>query len=148
MRVAGTTIGRDHRLWLVSALGFEIEIELAPRMVVLRYDDVPGADRRVGTLLGEAGANIANMALWSPRPARRSMVLSLDSPAAPRYWSASARAAGPCLYFVGNDPLTEKRQRAALRAARRSVGQRRELDQVGRGRTDQYGARLRRRPAT
>ena len=30
LRVAGTTIGREHRLWLVSALGFELEMELAP----------------------------------------------------------------------------------------------------------------------
>src|SRR5207249_2732425 len=30
LRVAGTTIGRDDRQWLVSALGFELEMELAP----------------------------------------------------------------------------------------------------------------------
>src|SRR6266550_1765656 len=31
VRVAGTTIGKDNRHWLVSALGFELEMELAPR---------------------------------------------------------------------------------------------------------------------
>src|SRR5204862_163283 len=31
IRVAGTTIGREHRRWLVSALGFELETELSPR---------------------------------------------------------------------------------------------------------------------
>jgi D-3-phosphoglycerate dehydrogenase len=83
-RVAGTTIGTDHRRWLVSALGFEVEIELAPRMVVLRYDDVPGVIGRVGTLLGEAGVNIANMAVSRNRDAGKAlMVLSLDTPAAP-----------------------------------------------------------------
>ena len=50
MRVAGTTIGHDDRHWLVSALGFALEMELAPRMVLLRYDDVPGVIGRVGTL--------------------------------------------------------------------------------------------------
>ena len=45
LRVAGTTIGRDDRRWLVSALGFELEMELAPLMVFFRYDDVPGRDR-------------------------------------------------------------------------------------------------------
>ena len=45
------------------ALGFEIEIELAPLMVFFRYDDVPGVIGRVGTLFGEAGVNIANMAV-------------------------------------------------------------------------------------
>jgi D-3-phosphoglycerate dehydrogenase len=84
LRVAGTTIGRDHRRWLVSALGFDIEIELAPRMVVLRYDDVPGVIGRVGTLLGEAGVNIANMAVSRDRDDGKAlMVLSLDTPASP-----------------------------------------------------------------
>ena len=30
IRVAGTTIGSDDRLWLVNVLGFELELELAP----------------------------------------------------------------------------------------------------------------------
>jgi D-3-phosphoglycerate dehydrogenase len=82
LRVAGTTIGRDHRLWLVNVLGFEIEIELAPRMVVLRYDDVPGVIGRVGTQLGAAGVNIANMAVSRNREGGKAlMVLSLDTPA-------------------------------------------------------------------
>ena len=63
LRVAGTTIGREHRRWLVSALGFELEMELAPLMAIFRYDDVPGVIGRIGTLFGEAGVNIANMAV-------------------------------------------------------------------------------------
>jgi D-3-phosphoglycerate dehydrogenase / 2-oxoglutarate reductase len=63
VRVAGTTIGRDNRRWLVSALGFELDIELAPLMVFFRYDDIPGVIGRVGTLFGDAGVNIANMAV-------------------------------------------------------------------------------------
>ena len=39
----------------MSALGFELDIELAPLMVFFRYDDVPGVIGRVGTLFGEAG---------------------------------------------------------------------------------------------
>jgi D-3-phosphoglycerate dehydrogenase len=85
LRVAGTTIGRDNRLWLVSVLGFEVEIELAPRMIVLRYDDVPGVIGRVGTQLGEAGVNIANMAVSRNRDAGKAlMVLSLDAAASPQ----------------------------------------------------------------
>ncbi len=80
-RVAGTTIGRDDRRWLVAALGFDIEIELAPRMLVLRYDDVPGVIGRVGTMLGETGVNIANMAVSRNRDAGKAlMVLSVDTP--------------------------------------------------------------------
>ena len=59
IRVAGTTIGSDDRQWLVNALGFDLEIELAPLLVLFRYDDVPGVIGRVGTLLGDAGVNIA-----------------------------------------------------------------------------------------
>ena len=80
LRVAGTTIGRDHRRWLVSALGFELEMELSPLMVFFRYDDVPGVIGKVGTLFGEAGVNIANMAVSrNRRGARALMALSVDS---------------------------------------------------------------------
>ena len=102
MRVAGTTIGRDNRLWLVSVLGFEIEIELSPRMVVLRYDDVPGVIGRVGTLLGEGGVNIANMAVSRNREAGKAvMVLSLDTPAAPEVLERLGHGADE-VYFVGS----------------------------------------------
>jgi D-3-phosphoglycerate dehydrogenase len=81
-RVAGTTIGNDDRHWLVSALGFELEMELAPRLVLLRYDDVPGVIGRVGTLFGEAGVNIANMAVSRTREGEKAlMALSIDAPA-------------------------------------------------------------------
>jgi len=79
--VAGTTIGREDRYWLVSALGFELEMELAPLMMFFRYDDVPGVIGRVGTLFGEAGVNIANMAVSRTRRGGKAlMALSLDSP--------------------------------------------------------------------
>ena len=81
IRVAGTTIGNDNRLWLVSALGFELEMELAPLLVFFRYDDVPGVIGRVGSLFGEAGVNIANMAVSRTRRGGKAlMALSLDTP--------------------------------------------------------------------
>ena len=67
VRVAGTTIGSDHRPWLVNVLGFEIELELAPLFVLCLYDDVPGVIGRVGTLFGEAGINIAGMTVSRSR---------------------------------------------------------------------------------
>jgi D-3-phosphoglycerate dehydrogenase len=82
--VSGTTIGGQDRHWLVGALGFELEIELAPLMVFFRYDDVPGVIGRVGTLFGEAGVNIANMTVSRTRQGGKAlMVLSIDSPAPP-----------------------------------------------------------------
>ena len=101
LRVAGTTIGREHRRWLVSALGFELEMELAPLMAMFRYDDVPGVIGRLGTLFGEAGINIANMAVSRTRRGDKAlMALSLDSPAPPELIE-SLRAAGlDDAYFI------------------------------------------------
>lgn len=83
-RVAGTTIGREHRQWLVHALGFEIELELAPLFVLFRYDDLPGVIGRVGTLFGEAGVNIASMTVSrSRRGGKALMALTVDSPPPP-----------------------------------------------------------------
>jgi D-3-phosphoglycerate dehydrogenase / 2-oxoglutarate reductase len=80
VRVAGTTIGNDNRHWLVSALGFELEMELAPLLVFFRYDDVPGVIGRVGSLFGDAGVNIANMAVSrTNRGGKALMALSVDS---------------------------------------------------------------------
>ena len=84
LRVAGTTIGNDNRLWLVSALGFELDMEFAPLLVVFRYDDVPGVIGKVGTLFGDAGVNIANMTVSRTRQGGQAlMALSIDTPAPP-----------------------------------------------------------------
>jgi D-3-phosphoglycerate dehydrogenase / 2-oxoglutarate reductase len=83
-RVAGTTIGKDARHFLVEALGFEVEMELAPRMAFLRYDDIPGVIGRVGTLFGAAGVNIANMTVSRNRAGGKAlMVLSIDAATPP-----------------------------------------------------------------
>ncbi|HSI97246.1 MAG TPA: phosphoglycerate dehydrogenase, partial [Gaiellaceae bacterium] len=42
VEVSGTTVGPEPRLFLAGALGFAIDIELAPRMAFLVYDDKPG----------------------------------------------------------------------------------------------------------
>ncbi len=154
-RVAGTTIGTEHRGWLVSALGFEVEIELSPRMVVLRYDDVPGVIGRVGTTLGEAGVNIANMAVSRNREAGKAlMVLSLDTPASARGARAPLRGRRRRLRRARRARLSRRRGaprgRAAPPAAQperdRDVAREREhraanhLDQVLRGRAQPHEA--------
>ena len=84
VEVTGMLIGRENRPWLVAALGFQLEIELAPRMAFFRYADVPGVIGRVGTVFGEAGVNIANMAVSrSRRGGEALMALSIDSDAPP-----------------------------------------------------------------
>jgi D-3-phosphoglycerate dehydrogenase len=101
LRVAGTTIGNENRTWLVSALGFELEMELAPLMAIFRYDDVPGVIGRVGTLFGEAGVNIANMAVSRTNQGGKAlMAVSIDTPA-PRELMDSLRDAGfDDVYFI------------------------------------------------
>jgi D-3-phosphoglycerate dehydrogenase / 2-oxoglutarate reductase len=80
LRVAGTLIGKEDRQWLVNALGFEVDFELAPLLVLLRYDDVPGVIGRVGNLFGDAGINIAHMTVSrNNRGGKALMVLSVDS---------------------------------------------------------------------
>lgn len=82
VEVAGTTVGPEHRLFLAGALGFSIDIELAPHMAFLSYDDVPGVIGKVGTMFGEAGVNIANMAVSRTTEGGTAlMVFSIDSPA-------------------------------------------------------------------
>jgi D-3-phosphoglycerate dehydrogenase / 2-oxoglutarate reductase len=94
LRVSGTTIGREHRRWLVSALGFELEMELSALMAIFRYDDVPGVIGRIGTLFGEAGVNIANMAVSrTNRGGKALMAVSLDTAPEPDLVE-SLRAAG------------------------------------------------------
>jgi D-3-phosphoglycerate dehydrogenase / 2-oxoglutarate reductase len=78
--VAGTTLGRDDEPRLVRALGYEIEIGLEPRMLFVVNDDRPGMIGRLGTLLGEAGVNIAHMAVSrNRRSAKALMAITLDS---------------------------------------------------------------------
>ena len=84
VEVSGTTVGPEHRLFLAGALGFAIDIELAPRMAFFIYDDVPGVIGRVGTMFGEAGVNIANMAVSRDKAGGKAlMVFSIDSAASP-----------------------------------------------------------------
>jgi D-3-phosphoglycerate dehydrogenase / 2-oxoglutarate reductase len=58
LRIGGALIGETHgRILRIGAF----RVDVAPRgtLVVLRNHDVPGVIGRVGTLLGEAGVNIA-----------------------------------------------------------------------------------------
>ncbi len=80
--VSGTTIGPEPRLFLGGALGFGIDIEIAPHMVFVRYEDQPGVIGRVGSMFGDAGVNIANMAVSRTKEGGQTlMVFSIDTPA-------------------------------------------------------------------
>jgi D-3-phosphoglycerate dehydrogenase len=84
IEVSGTTVGPEHRLFLAGALGYAIDIELAPEMAFLVYDDMPGVIGRVGTMFGEAGVNIANMAVSRTKEGGKAlMAFSIDAAAPP-----------------------------------------------------------------
>ena len=78
--VAGVLVGKDTER-LVRIYGYDLDMAFAPIMAFFRYDDRPGIVGVVGSLLGEAGVNIANMQV-----ARRDqggealMGLAVDSP--------------------------------------------------------------------
>ncbi len=80
--VAGTNIGAQNRPRLVHALGYEIEVDLAPLMVFIVNKDQPGQIGLVGSLLGDAGVNIATMA-FSRSGETALMVLTVDTPLSP-----------------------------------------------------------------
>ena len=65
--VAGTVSGREQRARLVQALGYAIEVELDRLMLFAENDDQPGMIGALGRILGEAGINIANMAVSRDR---------------------------------------------------------------------------------
>lgn len=77
--VSGTTIGVTSRPRLTGLLGFSVEIELDANLAIFRYSDVPGVIGRVGSILGEAGVNIANMAVGR-LDGEALMALTFDSP--------------------------------------------------------------------
>jgi D-3-phosphoglycerate dehydrogenase len=83
--VSGTTIGPEGRLFLAGALGYAIDVELARHMIFLVYNDMPGVIGRVGTLCGEAGVNIANMAVSRTKEGGKAlMVFSVDTAPPPQ----------------------------------------------------------------
>ena len=76
----------------MSALGFELEMELAPLLVLFRYDDIPGVIGRVGTLFGAAGVNIASIAVSRTNQGDKAlMALSIDSVVPPELVDALLR---------------------------------------------------------
>jgi D-3-phosphoglycerate dehydrogenase len=79
--VAGVLVGKRDNEKLVRVLGYEVDLAFSPFMAFFRYEDRPGIVGIVGSLLGDADVNIANMQV-----ARRAlggealMCLAVDSP--------------------------------------------------------------------
>jgi hypothetical protein len=107
--IAGTVMERKG-LVLLEIDGYEIEVPITDHMLLVRNDDVPGVIGRVGTVLGDAGVNIANMVVGRQKAGDAMMMaLSIDGTipqeivdellATPDHKAVSARHE-----VVGHDP--------------------------------------------
>jgi D-3-phosphoglycerate dehydrogenase len=78
--VAGVLAGKRGIEKLVRVYGYDIDMAFAPVMAFFRYEDRPGIVGIVGTLLGEAGVNIANMQVGRHSQGGEALMgLALDS---------------------------------------------------------------------
>jgi D-3-phosphoglycerate dehydrogenase len=78
--VAGVLVGKRDNERLVRVYGYDLDMAFAPNLVFFRYEDRPGIVGIVGTLLGEAGVNIANMQVARQSEGGEAlMVIAVDS---------------------------------------------------------------------
>ncbi|HEY4411223.1 MAG TPA: phosphoglycerate dehydrogenase [Acidimicrobiia bacterium] len=79
--VAGTLSGRSEQPRIVGIDDHIVDLPPSRHMLVVRNDDRPGMIGAVGSTLGKAGVNIADMALGrNPSGEHALMVLATDSP--------------------------------------------------------------------
>ncbi len=79
--VSGTLVGPRHQPRLVEAMGFDMDIVPEKHMLFIRNEDVPGMIGKLGTILGEHGINIGNMAVGRGEPgSRAAMAVTVDEP--------------------------------------------------------------------
>ncbi len=78
--LAGTVFS-DGRPRIIQVRDINMEFEIAPHMLYIRNADKPGFIGRFGTLMGEAGVNIATLNLGRDRPGGDAIcVVSTDEP--------------------------------------------------------------------
>ncbi|HZA02017.1 MAG TPA: ACT domain-containing protein, partial [Hyphomicrobiaceae bacterium] len=78
--VAGTVFS-DGRPRIIQIKGIDMEAELSPYMLYITNQDKPGFIGRFGTLMGEAGVNIATLNLGRDRPGGNAICLvAVDEP--------------------------------------------------------------------
>jgi D-3-phosphoglycerate dehydrogenase len=78
--VAGTVFS-DGRPRIIQVRDIDMEFELAPHMLFVRNSDKPGFIGRFGTVLGEAGVNIATLNLGRDKPGGDAIcMVAVDEP--------------------------------------------------------------------
>ncbi|MGH2546696.1 MAG: phosphoglycerate dehydrogenase [Actinomycetota bacterium] len=93
--VGGTLVGPRNADRLVRVYDFDIDMAPADHMVFFRYEDRPGVIGAVGTILGEAGINIASMEVGRKEAGGLAlMCLTVDSPIPPEVLDRIVEAVG------------------------------------------------------
>jgi D-3-phosphoglycerate dehydrogenase / 2-oxoglutarate reductase len=93
--VAGTVAGKRGSERLVQVFDFDVDMAFARHMAFLSYEDRPGVIGTVGTLLGDAGVNIASMDVARNEAGGLALMgLTLDSPVPPEVLAEIDRAIG------------------------------------------------------
>ena len=96
--VAGTTIGREQRPWLVEVDGYRVEIELAPaHLLVMMNDDSPGMIGQVGHALRRRGRQHLEHERQPQRQGQHDavMVLAVDTDPTPEALNGSRPGRDP-----------------------------------------------------
>jgi D-3-phosphoglycerate dehydrogenase len=79
--VAGVLVGKRDNERLVRVFGYDLDMAFSTYMTFFRYEDRPGVVGTVGSLLGEAGINIANMQVARQTEGGDAlMAMAVDSP--------------------------------------------------------------------
>lgn len=77
--VSGTLFGPRMQPRLIGALGHDLDIVPEKHMLFIRNEDTPGMIGRLGSILGEHGINIGNMAVGRGEPgSRAAMAVTVD----------------------------------------------------------------------
>jgi D-3-phosphoglycerate dehydrogenase len=80
--VSGTLTGTRQIEKIVEINGYDVEVPVAPHLVVFTYDDRPGVVAVYGQRFGEAGINIAGMQIARKGAGGKALsVLTIDGPA-------------------------------------------------------------------
>jgi D-3-phosphoglycerate dehydrogenase len=79
--IGGVLVGKRDNERLVRLNGYDIDMAFAPIMAFFRYEDRPGVVGKVGSVLGEAGVNIANMQVGRQSEGGEALMgLAVDTP--------------------------------------------------------------------
>jgi D-3-phosphoglycerate dehydrogenase len=80
-RSVGGTVFSDGRPRFIQVRDIDMEFEVTPHMLFVRNSDKPGFIGRFGTVMGEAGVNIATLNLGRDKPGGDAICLvSVDEP--------------------------------------------------------------------